>query len=61
VIINQIDPIGCSCTECLRGEHVPLNMASNRQIDAMIAGKVRDATEMSEIEFDLYCNKRFGY
>jgi hypothetical protein len=40
----QIDPAGCGCTECLTGEYVPLDLATAEQMQAMLAGTVRNAT-----------------
>lgn len=35
-----IDPSGCGCTECLTGEYVPLDSATNEQIRLMLAGEI---------------------
>lgn len=39
-----IDPPGCGCTECITGEYVPLNEATEEQITQMLVGKVRNNT-----------------
>jgi hypothetical protein len=41
---TAIDPQGCGCTECLVGEYVPLERATNRQIQRMLKGKLDDHT-----------------
>jgi hypothetical protein len=45
-----IDPRGCSCTECLTGEYVPLDRATDAQIMAVLLGYVRNNTELDEDE-----------
>ncbi|GAB3251811.1 hypothetical protein [Kineosporia babensis] len=35
-----IDPRGCGCTECITGEYVPLNQATDEQIRLMLAGEI---------------------
>lgn len=40
----QIDPPGCGCTECLVGEYVPLDQATEHDIMAMAAGVVSNAS-----------------
>ena len=42
--VLAIDPSGCNCTECLTGEYVPLDRATNAQIAKMLAGGIRDNT-----------------
>lgn len=39
-----IDPPGCGCTECLTGEYVPLDQATDDQLQAMLQGKVANNT-----------------
>lgn len=39
-----IDPPGCGCTECLTGEYIPLDRASDQQILDLFAGRLRDNT-----------------
>jgi hypothetical protein len=41
---RAIDPPGCGCTECLIGEYVPLDRATNTQIRQMTAGEIADHT-----------------
>lgn len=57
----QIDPIDCGCTECLTGEYVPLNKATEAMIDRMIAYEIGDATALSEYDFDEFMRKHFGW
>jgi hypothetical protein len=40
----QIDPAGCGCTECLTGEYVPLDRATDAQVFALLRGELSDAT-----------------
>ena len=42
--IIAIDPIGCGCTECLIGQYVPLDQATDRQIAMLVLGKLRNNT-----------------
>lgn len=37
-----IDPPGCGCTECLTGECVPLDRATDAQLELMLQGKIRN-------------------
>jgi len=50
-----IDPAGCGCTECLTGEYRPLQAASEDELRALVAGHLRDHTEvmwyLSELPF----------
>jgi DNA-binding PadR family transcriptional regulator len=45
-----IDPYGCACTECLTGEYVPLERATDAQLAAMLRGKIHDNTNTGELE-----------
>jgi DNA-binding PadR family transcriptional regulator len=45
-----IDPYGCGCTECLTGEYVPLERATDAQLAAMLRGEIRDNTNTGELE-----------
>jgi hypothetical protein len=49
--VTQIDPYGCGCTECLTGEYVPLEQATDEQVVAMILGEIRNATGHQLPEF----------
>lgn len=42
-----IDPKDCGCTECITGEYVPLNFASQRKLAAMFLGRVANNTSLS--------------
>lgn len=42
-----IDPPGCGCTECITGEYVPLDQASDRQIADLLRGEIRDNTSLT--------------
>ena len=42
--VVQIDPVGCGCTECIVGEYVPLDQATDEQVAAMLRGELSDAT-----------------
>ena len=39
-----IDPAGCGCTECLTGEYVPLDEATDDQLRMMLMGEIRNNT-----------------
>lgn len=39
-----IDPPGCGCTECLIGEYVPLDQATDDQLRLMLQGKIKNNT-----------------
>lgn len=45
-----IDPAGCGCTECLTGEYVPFDLASDEQIADMIYGKIANHTYVTNQE-----------
>lgn len=47
----QIDPPGCGCTECITGEYVPLDEATDEQVWRMMVGVVRNATGFDTSEF----------
>jgi len=42
-----IDPPGCACTECLTGEYVPLDRATDRQVAALLRGEIQDNTGLA--------------
>lgn len=37
-----IDPPGCGCTECITGEYVPLDYATDQQIADLIRGEIHN-------------------
>lgn len=39
-----IDPPGCGCTECLTGEYVPLDMATDEDVELMFLGVIGNNT-----------------
>jgi hypothetical protein len=39
-----VDPPGCGCTECLTGEYVPLEQATDAQVAALLTGSVGNNT-----------------
>lgn len=43
-----VDPVGCGCTECGRGEYVPLDFASIDQIELMLLGVLGDNTSATK-------------
>jgi hypothetical protein len=51
---KEMHPLSCRCTPCLTGVSIPLDWASNRQIDDLCAGRMIDRIEMSEQDFDLW-------
>ena len=57
-IVKRIDPIDCGCTDCIVGYSIPLGIASDSQINAMINGITIDATALTEFDFDVYMRDR---
>lgn len=43
--LTAIDPTGCGCTECLIGEYVPLDKATDTDIQRLFRGELRDNTD----------------
>lgn len=43
--LTAIDPLGCGCTECMTGEYVPLDKATDDHIRALFRGELRDNTD----------------
>ncbi|MCZ1012049.1 hypothetical protein [Streptomyces lydicus] len=41
---TAVDPYGCGCTECLTGEYIPLERATEVHIADMLAGRLRNHT-----------------
>lgn len=39
-----IDPPNCGCTECLTGLYVPLDQATDEQLEMMRLGKINNNT-----------------
>lgn len=39
-----IDPSGCGCTECIVGEYVNLDHATNKDVHRLLLGEVSDNT-----------------
>jgi len=56
--VKRIDPIGCGCTDCIVGYSIPLDIASDHQIKAMVRGHLIDATSQTEFDFDAYMKDR---
>lgn len=42
--VRAVDPPGCGCTECLTGEYIPLDQASEEQLVMLLRGELRDNT-----------------
>jgi hypothetical protein len=55
-----IDPAGCGCTECLTGEYVPLDQATDAQLAAMLRGEIRDNTNTGELEIVVTVRRTWG-
>jgi hypothetical protein len=47
----QIDPPGCDCTECITGEYIPMDRATDQQLWEMLMGKLNNATGFANSEF----------
>ncbi|MEV6957220.1 hypothetical protein [Streptomyces sp. NPDC051183] len=39
-----VDPPGCACTECVTGQHVPLDQATPHDMAALLGGRLRNNT-----------------
>lgn len=55
-----IDPYNCGCTECITGEYVPLERATNGQLAAMLRGEIRDNTNAGELEVVVTVRRAWG-
>ena len=55
-----IDPYGCACTECLTGEYVPLERATDAQLAAMLRGQIRDNTNAGELQIIVTVRRTWG-
>lgn len=53
---TAIDPPGCACTDCITGRSVPLDLATEEQVDLMCDERLADRTGMSELDFDVWEN-----
>ncbi len=47
-----VDPNGCGCTECLVGEYIPLERATNQHLRDLISGKLRNHTDVNLDDYD---------
>ncbi|MEU3904214.1 hypothetical protein AB0F20_10380 [Streptomyces goshikiensis] len=41
---TAVDPAGCACTECITGQYVPLDRATEPHIAALLAGRLANHT-----------------
>lgn len=41
---TAVDPKGCGCTECITGEYVPLELATDQQLQDLISGILENHT-----------------
>lgn len=48
-----IDPPGCGCTECIIGDYVPLDLATDEQVLAMLQGYLYNNTGWDRDEFEV--------
>ncbi len=50
--VSTIDPAGCNCDDCLRGASIPLHRADADQLNAVLDGRLANATglDLSDIE-----------
>lgn len=44
-----VDPPGCGCTECLTGEYIPLDQATEEQVRALAKGKLANHTDTGRL------------
>lgn len=49
--VLAIDPYHCGCTECIIGEYVPLEQATDDQLIAMILGELANHTGYEVTDF----------
>lgn len=49
--VVAIDPAGCGCTECIVGEYVPMDAATDDQLLGMILGELANHTGYELAEF----------
>jgi hypothetical protein len=54
-----IDPYGCGCTECLTGQYIPLEQASDAQLAAMLRGEIRDNTNTGELQITVTIRRAY--
>lgn len=49
-----IDPYGCGCTECIIGEYIPLQEATDAQVLDMLDGRLSNHTgyELSDFQIE---------
>lgn len=47
-----VDPNGCGCTECMMGEYIPLDRATNQHLRDLISGKLRNHTDVNLEDYD---------
>lgn len=55
-----IDPYGCACTECLTGQYVPLEQATDAQLASMLRGEIYDNTNTGELEVVVTVRRAWG-
>lgn len=49
-VVIAIDPWGCACEFCRAGTHVPLEVATTRQLDLMRQGLLENFTGLVWVE-----------
>lgn len=55
-----IDPYGCGCTECITGQYVPLEQATDAQLAAMLRGELHDNTNTGELQITITIRRTWG-
>lgn len=54
-----IDPPGCGCTECITGEYIPLDRATDQQVAALLRGEIHDNTNLA-VEVTVVVRDEYG-
>jgi hypothetical protein len=58
---HAIDPEGCGCTECLTGEYVPLDKATGKHFQRVLARTIFNHTPMEEGELVQFAQTRLTH
>lgn len=56
---TAIDPYGCGCMECITGEYVPLENASDEQLVDMLTGAIANNIGPVDLNFLRYDGGRW--
>lgn len=53
---KRMDPPDCSCTDCLTGYSIPIDVAIAVHFDSIADGNMQDFTGLTDQEWDEYSN-----